>query len=165
MSGVPALRASDPALPAAEAAAAQYVAVAIGGEEYGLPILRVREIRGWTPETPLPGVPPHVRGVVNLRGLIVPVFDLRRRFGAGATAPTPRHVVVVVQLGRRLHGLLVDGISDIVAVPEGAAQPPPAFDGLIESQFIEGLVQERERMIALLDVERLLSGEAASETP
>src|SRR4051794_40786190 len=85
----------------------QYVTFTVGSEEYGVNILSVREIRGWTAETKLPNMPDYVRGVVNLRGIIIPIFDLRARFGGGQTQVSRRHVVVVLQVGERTRGVLV----------------------------------------------------------
>src|SRR3954470_8458360 len=130
----------------------------------GVNILSVREIRGWTPETKLPNMPDFVRGVVNLRGIIIPIFDLRARFGGGSTEVTRRHVVVVLQVGERTRGILVDAISDILTVARDDVKPPPDVDsGLIDQQYLSGLVTAENRMVTLLDVTRLFAGEAGEE--
>ncbi|EWY39826.1 chemotaxis protein CheW [Skermanella stibiiresistens SB22] len=142
----------------------QYVTFTVGSEEYGVNILSVREIRGWTIETKLPNMPDYVRGVVNLRGIIIPIFDLRARFGGGRTEVTKRHVVVVLQVGERTRGVLVDAISDILTVAHDAVRPPPDIDGgLIEQQYLSGLVIAENRMVTLLDVTRLFAGDAVEE--
>lgn len=142
----------------------QYVTFTVGAEEYGVNILSVREIRGWTPESRLPNLPDYVRGVINLRGIIIPIFDLRARFGGGATEVTKRHVVVVVQVGERTRGILVDAISDILAIAHDAIKPPPDLDsGLVDSEFLSGLYTAENRMVTLLDVNRLFAVETGDD--
>lgn len=142
----------------------QYVTFTVGEEEYGINILAVREIRGWTPESRLPNLPRFVRGVVNLRGVIIPIFDLRARFGGGATEVTKRHVVIVVQVGQRVRGILVDAISDILAVSPSAIKPPPEMDTLlVDAKFLSGLHTVDNRMVTLLNVERLFAAETGDD--
>ena len=90
----------------------QFITFTLGSEEYGIDIMVVREIKGWTETTMIPNAPTHVRGVINLRGVIVPIFDLRARFGMGLTATTTMHVVIIVATGTRTIGLLVDTVSE-----------------------------------------------------
>ncbi|WP_377808771.1 chemotaxis protein CheW [Azospirillum sp. A29] len=138
----------------------QYVTFTVGSEEYGVNILAVREIRGWTPESRLPNLPDYVRGVINLRGIIIPIFDLRARFGGGLTQVTKRHVVVVMQVGERTRGILVDAISDILAIGHDAIKPPPDVDsGLIDAEYLSGLYTAENRMVTLLNVGKLFVGE------
>ncbi|MDQ2105893.1 chemotaxis protein CheW [Azospirillum isscasi] len=142
------------------AAEEQYVTFTVGSEEYGVNILSVREIRGWTPESRLPNLPDYVRGVINLRGIIIPIFDLRARFGGGATSVTKRHVVVVIQIGERTRGILVDAISDILAIGHDAIKPPPDVDGgMVDAEYLSGLYTADDRMVTLLSVEKLFSVE------
>lgn len=142
----------------------QYVTFTVGEEEYGVNILAVREIRGWTPESRLPNLPDYVRGVINLRGIIIPIFDLRARFGGGATQVTKRHVVVVLQVGARTRGILVDAISDILAVAHGEIKPPPDLDsGLVDSDFVSGLYANGDRMVTLLNVDLLFAAETGDD--
>lgn len=142
----------------------QYVTFTVGNEEYGVNILSVREIRGWTPESRLPNLPDYVRGVINLRGIIIPIFDLRARFGGGTTEVTKRHVVVVVQVGERTRGILVDAISDILAISQDQIKPPPTMEsGLVESQYLAGLFTAENRMVTLLDVARLFAVETGDD--
>lgn len=144
----------------------QYVSFTVGSEEYGVNILAVREIRGWTQESRLPNLPDYVRGVINLRGIIIPIFDLRARFGGGATEVTKRHVVVVMQVGERTRGILVDAISDILAIGQEAIKPPPDVDsGLIDAAYLSGLYTAENRMVTLLNVDKLFSGEHADPDP
>lgn len=138
----------------------QYVTFTVGSEEYGVNILSVREIRGWTPENRLPNLPAYVRGVINLRGTIIPILDLRARFGGGSTEVSKRHVVVVVQVGDSIRGVLVDAISDILAITHDQIKPPPMMEGgLIDAQYLSGLYTADSRMVTLLDVARLFAGE------
>lgn len=142
----------------------QYVTFTVGDEEYGVKILSVREIRGWTPESKLPNLPDYVRGVINLRGVIIPIFDLRARFGGGATQVSKRHVVVVIQVRHRVRGILVDAISDILSIRRNEIQPPPDLEsGLVEAEYLSGLYTAENRLVTLLDVDRLFAAEAGEQ--
>jgi len=142
----------------------QFVTFTVGDEEYGINILAVREIRGWTPESRLPNLPEFVRGVVNLRGVIIPIFDLRARFGGGATEVSKRHVVIVVQVGARVRGILVDAISDILGVSPSEIKPPPELDTLlVDARFLSGLHTVDNRLVTLLNVERLFAAETGDD--
>lgn len=151
---------------AANAHEEQYVTFTVGAEEYGVNILSVREIRGWTQESRLPNLPDFVRGVINLRGIIIPIFDLRARFGGGQTEVTPRHVVVVIQVGERTRGILVDAISDILTIGSAEIKPPPDVDaGLVDAEYLSGLYTAEQRMVTLLSVERLFGVEHIDAEP
>lgn len=134
----------------------QYISFKIGDEEYGVDIMAIREIKGWTATTELPDSPLHLRGVINLRGAIIPVFDLRARFSGRLTEATPRHVTMVVTVGRRVLGILVDAVADIITVPAADIQPVPDMDNGDHSRFLSGLVTVDGRMVALLDLESML---------
>ncbi|CAK0777694.1 putative chemotaxis protein CheW [Azospirillaceae bacterium] len=142
----------------------QHITFTVGSEEYGINILAVREIRGWTPETKLPNLPHYVRGVINLRGAIIPIVDLRIRFGGGATDATKHHVVIVVLAGDgKMWGLLADTISDILAIPHDQVRPTPGIGReLSDDAYLTGLFTAHQRMVALLDINRLFS-QAKSE--
>ncbi len=140
-------------------AESQFITFTINNEEYGTPILKVQELRGWMKTTPLPNTPDYVKGVTNLRGNIVPVFDLRARFSGEHTKVTNRHVVVIVEVKQRTIGLLVDAISDILTIDEADIQLPPEIDMGIEAQYIDGLVSAGERMVALINIDKLFSTE------
>ena len=133
----------------------RYITFTINEEEYGTPILTVQEIRGWMKTTPLPNTPDYVRGVTNLRGNIVPVFDLRTRFNGEHTQITERHVVIMVEIEGRIVGLLVDAISDILTIDEKQIQPPPTANLTIDTQYLSGLVTSGERMVALINIDKL----------
>ena len=135
----------------------QVVSFKVGQEHYGIDIQLVREIRAWQVATPLPNTPPFVRGVMNLRGTIVPVLDLRARFGQGTTAPSAAHVIIVVTVGTRIIGILVDAVSDIVTLPKGDIKPVPIMEGSAADDCLDGLVTVHEQMIALVSIERVAS--------
>ena len=133
----------------------QVVCFTIGEESYGIDIRQVREIRAWQVATPLPNTPPFVRGVINLRGTIVPVLDLRARFGQGTTTPSAAHVIIVVTVGTRIIGILVDAVSDIVTVPEDEVRPVPEIGGSDAAECLNGLATVNDQLIALVSVERI----------
>lgn len=134
----------------------QFTTFTVGKEEYAVDIMAVREIKGWTDVTPLPNQPEYVRGVLNLRGIIVPIFDLRCRFGGGITTATPTHVAVIVTVGERIMGILVDAVSDILSVSSDDIRSVPAIDQRMDTDFLTGLVTVEERMVAILALDRLL---------
>ena len=135
----------------------QLIAFSIGEQTYGVEITTVREIRAWNGATPLPNTRDFVRGVINLRGTIVPIFDLRARFGDGQTSPTKNHVVVVMSVGDKWVGILVDAVSDILTlsredihnVPEGNA---------IDTELLNGIITHDSRMVGLIDLHAVVNG-------
>ncbi|UAK26045.1 chemotaxis protein CheW [Sphingomonas nostoxanthinifaciens] len=133
----------------------QLITFQLGEQVLGIDIMAIREIRAWSPATPLPNVPPYVRGVVNLRGVVLPVLDLRHRIGWGATDPTSRHVIIVVRAAEQLQGLIVDAVNDIVAINPDEIQPLPDIgDG--GASFLEGIVTVEDRMITVVSLDRLV---------
>jgi purine-binding chemotaxis protein CheW len=135
----------------------QLISFAIGDEQYGVDIMAVREIKGWSQITALPRQPDYMRGVLNLRGIMVPIIDLRCRFAQGMTEATPLHIVIVVQIGTRHVGLLGDRVLDIVAINASQIQPVPRVSRGAPSDFLSGLVTIESGMIALIDLSQLLS--------
>ena len=139
----------------------QYLSVVLGKEEYGVDILRVQEIRSWEPVSRVPNVPLYEKGVVNLRGAIVPIIDLRERFALSKVEYTPLTVVVVLQTGSgshtRIMGVVVDSVSDVISVDKSEIQGAPDFGTKVSNEFINGLVSVNERMVMLLDVDKLLT--------
>jgi purine-binding chemotaxis protein CheW len=133
----------------------------LGKEEYGVDILRVQEIRSWEPVSRVPNVPLYEKGVVNLRGAIVPIIDLRERFALSKVEYTPLTVVVVLQTGSgshtRIMGVVVDSVSDVISVDKSEIQGAPDFGTKVSNEFINGLVSVNERMVMLLDVDKLLT--------
>jgi len=135
----------------------QFISFAIGGDQYGVDIMSVREIKGWSEITHLPKQPDYVRGVLNLRGVMVPIIDLRCRFGQGVTEATAMHIVIIVQVGARQVGLLGDRVLDIVSIDPSRIQPVPRVAQASRIDFLSGLVTIESGMIALIDLPQLLS--------
>ena len=135
----------------------QFISFAIGDDQYGVDIMAVREIKGWSEITHLPRQPEYVRGVLNLRGAIVPIVDLRCRFGQGLTEPTPLHIMIIVQIGGRQVGLIGDRVLDIVSVDASQIQQVPRTTQGEASDFLSGLVTHDNTMIALIDLPNLLT--------
>ena len=149
----------------------QFISFAIGDDQYGVDIMAVREIKGWSEIAHLPKQPDYVRGVLNLRGVIVPIIDLRCRFGQGLTEATPLHVVIIVQISGRQVGLLADRVLDIVTFEPSEIQAIPRVTQASQIEFLSGLVTVNSAMMALIDLHHLLpsevveSGEEASAPP
>jgi len=135
----------------------QLISFAIGDDQYGVDIMAVREIKGWTDITPLPRQPQYVRGVLNLRGVIVPIVDLRCRFGQGLTQATPLHIVIIVHISGKPVGLLADRVLDIVSLDSNEIKPVPRVAQGHRVNFLSGLVTTEDAMIALIDLPNLLS--------
>jgi purine-binding chemotaxis protein CheW len=140
-----------------EAAPTQLISFAIGDDQYGVDIMAVREIKGWSQITHLPRQPDYMRGVLNLRGVIVPIIDLRCRFGQGLTQATPLHIVIIVQIAGKPVGLLADRVLDIVSLDDIQIQPVPKVVQGARQDFLSGLVTIGSTMIALIDLQNLLS--------
>lgn len=135
----------------------QFVSFAIGSDQYGVDIMSVREIKGWSEITFIPKQPEYVRGVLNLRGVMVPIIDLRARFGQGLTEATPLHIVIIVQAGDKQVGLLGDRVLDIVSFNESEIQPVPRVAQSSRIDFLSGLITTKAGMMALVDLDNLLS--------
>lgn len=142
----------------------QYLTFRVGNEEYGVDILRVQGIQGWDGVTPIPQTPDHVLGVINLRGTIVPIFDLRRRFDLPdhEFGPTTVVVVVKVQADNRelVFGLVVDAVCDVYRIGEHQRNPAPDCGGSEATDFILGLAALEDKMVILLDIDRLIGADA-----
>lgn len=139
----------------------QYLTFMLAGEEYGVDILRVQEIKGWDTVTSLPNTPAYIKGVINLRGTIVPLIDLRERFGLEHLAYGATTVVIVLKVvhdhGERIMGLIVDAVSDVYNVSGAQLRPPPDCGGAISTAFVKGLATVEEKMVVLLDIDYLLN--------
>jgi len=133
----------------------QFITFNLGDEEYGVHIMSVREIKGWSDTRKMPNTPQFVRGVINLRGEVLPIFDLRARFGLGETDPTATHVVIIINVNGHNIGILVDGISDIVTVHHKNILPVPKMDQRPDEEYLSGIIMLQERMIAILAPEKL----------
>ncbi|HEX21967.1 MAG TPA: chemotaxis protein CheW [Chromatiales bacterium] len=144
----------------------QFLTFFLAGEEYGVDILRVQEIKGWNAVTPIPNTPEYIRGVINLRGTIVPIVDLRRRFGLEPMEYGPMTVVIVLKVMRedksRVMGIVVDAVSDVYNVQDESLKPAPDFGSVVNVDFVQGLATVDETMVIILDIDHLLnSGELA----
>ena len=135
----------------------QFVSFVVGEQHYCVDIMAVREIKAWTGTTALPNSPAHIRGVINLRGAMVPVIDLRKRFGQELTEPTPAHVVVIVAVGDVQNGLLVDGVSDIVTVNKKDIAPIPNMEGEDKNPYFQGLITGQEKLVAVISLDHLIT--------
>jgi purine-binding chemotaxis protein CheW len=134
----------------------EYLSFRIGDNEYSVEIMSVREIRGWTRTTSLPHAPRFVRGVINLRGTVLPVVDLAMRLGLEETDPVDRNVIIVVDVGSRVMGLRVDAVSDILSFTRDQLQPPPDVTASANPPFVKALTILDDRMVRLLDLEVVL---------
>jgi purine-binding chemotaxis protein CheW len=141
----------------------EFISFAIGDEQFGVDIMAVREIKGWSSITRLPKQPDYMRGVLNLRGVMVPIVDLRCRFGQGLTEANPMHVVIVVQVDAKTVGLLADRVLDIVAVDASKIQPVPQVSRSARTDFLSGLVTIETTMIALINLDNLLAERTETE--
>jgi purine-binding chemotaxis protein CheW len=142
----------------------QFLTFRLAAEEYGIDILSVQEIKGWSGATPLPESPPYLLGVINLRGSVVPIIDLRKRFGLAQADFGPTTVVIVARVdlpeGTRIAGFVVDAVCEVYTVGESDRRPiPEAVTG--QQEFVQGLATVEDKMIILLDIERLLTQAAA----
>jgi len=139
----------------------QYLTFIMADEEYGVDILCVQEIRGWESATPLPNAPPHIKGVINLRGTIVPIVDLRQCFGMAAIEYTGVTVVIVLKVeldkGSRIMGIVVDAVSDVYTLADTEMKSAPDLGDAISTDYIRGLVSIDEKMVILLEIDRLLT--------
>jgi len=129
----------------------------LGGEEYCVDILKVQEIRGYEKVTPIPAAPAYLKGVVNLRGVIVPVIDLRMKFGMAEPRYDAFTVVIVLRIAGRDVGAVVDGVSDVLQLAASEVKPAPSLGSVVDASFIAGLATQSGRMILILDIEKLLS--------
>ena len=141
----------------ATATAEEFLSFTLGDEHYGVDILKVQEIRGYDSVTRLPDAPDYIKGVINLRGTIVPIFDLRARFGDGVTSPTKNHVVVVMSVGDKWVGILVDAVSDILTVSKDDIHNVPEGNST-DTELLSGIVTHDSRMVGLIDLYAVVSG-------
>ncbi len=142
--------------PASQTKDRELLSFRVGAQEFCVDIMIVREIRGWAQETPLPHAPAYVRGVVNLRGAVLPIVDLSERLGLGSATPSAQHVIIVAQIGAHTVGLLVSAVSDILTISDQMIQPTPAVASGMASTYVQGLLTVENRMVSLLCTERLV---------
>jgi len=140
----------------------EFLTFTLGQEEYAVDILKVQEIRGYDTVTPIANTPPFIKGVVNLRGAIVPIVDLRIKFQLGTADYHERTVVIVLNLAGRIIGVVVDGVSDVVTLTPDQIKPAPEFSNTLDTQYLMGLGTTENRMLILVDIERLMSSREMS---
>jgi purine-binding chemotaxis protein CheW len=146
----------------------QYLTFMLAGEEYGVAILQVQEIKGWDKVTRIPHTPEYVLGVINLRGAVVPILDLRRRLGLGAVEFGKTTVIIVVRVsngagGERTVGMVVDAVSEVYNIATADTRPPPDVCGNVNTVFVKSLATIQDRMLMLLDMERLIGDSIADK--
>jgi purine-binding chemotaxis protein CheW len=148
--------------------ARQFLTFRLGGEEYGLGILSVQEIRGWSPVTVIPHAPRWLLGVINLRGVVVPVIDLRLKFALARADYNEFTVVIILNVGARVVGIVVDGVSDVITLRAEQIRPAPSLGGNADASHITGFATLDERLRILIDIERLMASadlSAVSKSP
>jgi purine-binding chemotaxis protein CheW len=138
-------------------AASEYLTFTLGSEEYAIDILKVQEIRGYEQPTLIANAPPFIKGVINLRGIIVPVVDLRIKFNLGKIEYTPFTVVIILNVARRVIGVVVDSVSDVISLTPAQIRPAPDFSGTFDTRYIQGLATQGTRMMIVTDIERLMT--------
>jgi purine-binding chemotaxis protein CheW len=134
----------------------QYLTFTLGQGDYGIEILRVQEIKGYSAVTTIPNLPPYIKGVMNLRGAVVPVLDLRAKFGMSESEYTRFTVIIVVRVGERVVGLIVDAVSDVLDVAATDVVPAPEMGAEVDTSFLTGMAKSEERLISLLAIERVV---------
>ena len=139
----------------------QFLSFALGQEEYGVEILKIQEIKGFSAITPLPNAPPYGKGVLNLRGTVVPIVDLRKKFGLPEVEYTKFTVIVVVQVQGQIMGFIVDAVSDVLTVAGTDIQATPDLHGQVDTTSLTGLAKAGEKLVILLDIDKVLT---AAET-
>ena len=145
------------------AAASELIAFRLGAQEFCLDIMSVRDIRGWTPTTPLPHSSQYVKGVINLRGAVLPVVDLAARLGFPPAEPSARHVIIIAQVGNQTIGLLVDAVSDILTVESGSIQATPNVASELARAFMKGVIAMEGRMLSLIALDSVLTQNQAGQ--
>jgi purine-binding chemotaxis protein CheW len=141
----------------ADGAGEEFLAFTLGREEYGVDILKVQEIRGYESVTQIANAPDYIKGVINLRGIIVPIIDLRIKFRQPDVSYDQYTVVIIVDLNERTTGIVVDGVSDVLTLSAAQIKPTPHFSGELATDYIRGLGSVERRMLILVDIEKLLN--------
>jgi purine-binding chemotaxis protein CheW len=135
----------------------EYLSFVLGEAQYCIDILKVQEIRRYEPPTRIANTPEFIKGVINLRGNIVPIVDLRVKFGLPEQRYDTQTVVIVLNVARRTVGVVVDGVSDVIALKASEVKPPPELGGALDTQYLQGLATVGDQMLILIDIERLIS--------
>jgi purine-binding chemotaxis protein CheW len=137
----------------------EYLTFTLGSEEYGIDILKVQEIRGYDAVTRIAQAPDFIKGVINLRGVIVPIVDLRIKFKLGTPTYDQFTVVIILNIGKRVMGIVVDGVSDVIQLNADNLRPAPEFGSILDTRYILGLGTVDERMIIIVDIEKLMTSQ------
>lgn len=140
-------------------ASGEYLTFTLGQEEYGIDILKVQEIRGYEAVTRIANSPAFIKGVINLRGVIVPIVDLRIKFNLGEPSYNPFTVVIILNIGKRVMGIVVDGVSDVIQLNSENLHPAPEFGSILDTRYLLGLGTVEERMIIMVDIEQLMTSQ------
>ncbi|MFO0775885.1 MAG: chemotaxis protein CheW [Nitrospiraceae bacterium] len=136
----------------------QFLTFRLGEESYGVDILRVQEIKGYTGVTKIPNAPPYIKGLLNLRGTIVPIVELRTRFSMPTVDYTMFTVIVVVVLGTKTVGLVVDTVSEVLQIAKKDIQPAPEFGAAVDVTYLDGIGKSNDQLVAFLNIDRLMHG-------
>ncbi|HGE8359059.1 TPA: chemotaxis protein CheW [Serratia marcescens] len=147
---------------AGETVGQEFLIFTLGNEEYGIDILKVQEIRGYDQVTRIANTPAFIKGVTNLRGVIVPIIDLRVKFSQQSVSYDENTVVIVLNFGQRVVGIVVDGVSDVLSLTADQIRPAPEFAVTLATEYLTGLGSLGERMLILVDIEKLLNSEEMS---
>ena len=142
---------------ATSGASRELLTFTLGNEEYGIDILKVQEIRGYDAVTTIANAPEFIKGVVNLRGIIVPIVDMRIKFKLGDVTYDETTVVIILNVANRVVGMVVDGVSDVITLQAGQIKPAPEFGASLDTQYLQGLGTLDERMLILVDIEKLMT--------
>ncbi len=140
----------------------EFITFSAGGQSFCLEIMRIREIRRWTPVTQLPHTPPDVLGVMNLRGAVIPIFDLAARFDLGKTAENERNVVIVASVGSNIIGLLVEAVSEILSVSTGEIQNTPDLKSDATQNCIQGVISIDDHLVRVINLDAVLGNDAGA---
>ena len=144
---------------AAAANALEFLSFTLGQEEYGIDIQKVQELRGYDTVTRIANAPEHIKGVVNLRGIIVPIIDMRIKFNLGTPTYDQFTVVIILNIGGRVMGMVVDSVSDVITLKPEQIKPAPAMGSALDTEYLMGLGTLDERMLILIDLDRLMSSD------
>jgi len=147
----------NPTLDARDTSGSEYLAFTLGSEEYGIDILKVQEIRGYEAVTRIANAPEFIKGVINLRGIIIPVVDMRIKFRLGTPTYDQFTVVIILNIGGRIMGMVVDSVSDVTTLAPDQIKPAPEMGTAFNSEYLMGLGTLDERMLILIDIDRLMS--------
>ncbi|HWQ94377.1 MAG TPA: chemotaxis protein CheW [Gammaproteobacteria bacterium] len=136
----------------------EFLTFTLGKEEYGLDILKVQEIRGYDTVTAIANTPAFIKGVINLRGIIVPIVDMRIKFNLGKIEYNEYTVVIILNVANRVVGMVVDGVSDVITLSPDQIKPAPEFGSAFDTKYLTGLGTVDDRMLILVDIEKLMTG-------